>query len=359
MLGENIFDEKPDNLTDEEYNQFLDFVEIRVDVLKNRGWDEAAIEAYKDTLSIRIKVSGCDDFSQYIEEANLLNEDTNKVGSGVYTLMYNACEYSDKEKVDMVIEQMGGKIDSNGMLQLTGTCKFDPDMSPNSDFLSDFADSVYNAYGENGLDSKEAHQLRYYIDKNNIEYIRDNYKEPGMTDEQALAAFTEAEVEGGYLDAEPGRLHNKFPANTTYYDYYSLGEQNRKRLTPNFHSEFIVDSDGNFVTQWNVLEIDDNGRIISDAEYYYNKYNSEDDLKYTWEEARLQVANTESFNYGKEIGDYHDRLDVNTVSQYDPEYRESIIAGMDGDVALIKPESGLPAYLQMFEINDGYSKWMN
>ena len=68
----------------------------------------------------------------------------------------------------------------------------------------------------------------------------------------------------GWAEAEKSsaRLHNKYPEGASY----SL--INKKRLTPNFHSEFILNEEGTFVTQWDVLVEDWRGRLISNPAYY-------------------------------------------------------------------------------------------
>lgn len=55
---------------------------------------------------------------------------------------------------------------------------------------------------------------------------------------------------------------------------YKLGNENVKKLTPDFYLEFILDSKGNFINQWHVLEpnADSKGGYISDSEYYREKY---------------------------------------------------------------------------------------
>jgi len=310
--GENPFDfdiflmflvHKPDGMSDEEYLDMLRDITKEVEAQRGYGWDPKATNCYVKKLNDALADSDGSDYSEIISN---IHDESTMVGSDVYTDMLKASGLSDKEKADLVIEQMGGYIDDNGMLQLTGDFKFDPDMPPHADFYDALSDCVTNSYGKKGADYDDAdvqkiHQLRYYIDYQNITYIREHYKGEGMTDEDALSAyvFDENGLNGDLMDAERARLHNKYPSSTTYKEYYSDKEQNRKRLTPDFHSEFIIDGDGNFVSQWNVLEWNDDGTVISDYQYYYDEYNGENasSKPYTWDEARMQVANTESFNY--------------------------------------------------------------
>ena len=103
-----------------------------------------------------------------------------------------------------------------------------------------------------------------YIDRQNITYIR-FFKQEGDTDEQALKRYvssTKPQGMGGRKLKSSARLHNKYPEGASY----SL--INKKRLTPNFHSEFILNEEGTFVTQWDVLVEDWRGRLISNPAYY-------------------------------------------------------------------------------------------
>jgi len=345
---------KPDGMSDEEYLDLLRTITADADKQRENGWDDKAVNAY--VKQVNEAISNSED-KNYAEVLSDVYEESTKVGSDVYTKMFKASGLSDKEKADLVIEQMGGYIDDNGMLQLTGDFKFDPDMPPHADFYDALSDCVTNSYGKKGADYDDAdvqkiHQLRYYIDYQNITYIREHYKGEGMTDEDALSAyvFDENGLNGDLMDAERARLHNKYPSSTTYKEYYSDKEQNRKRLTPDFHSEFIIDGDGNFVSQWNVLEWNDDGTVISDYQYYYDEYNGENasSKPYTWDEARMQVANTESFNYADKNNGVHDRVDSSIVNGNDPSYRVEMREGLSSP--------GKDEYKQKYEINDDFSK---
>lgn len=361
--GENPFDfdiflmflvHKPDGMSDEEYLDMLRDITKEVEAQRGYGWDPKATNCYVKKLNDALADSDGSDYSEIISN---IHDESTMVGSDVYTDMLKASGLSDKEKADLVIDQMGGTIDENGMLQLTGDFKFDPNMPPHADFYDVLSDCVTNSYGKkgadyDGADVQKIHQLRYYIDYQNITYIREHYKGEGMTDEDALRAyvFDENGLNGDLMDAEPARYHNKFPTTTTYEEYYGGREQNRKRLTPDFHSEFIIDGNGDFVSQWNVLEWNDDGTVISDYQYYYDEYNGENasSKPYTWDEAKMQVANTESFNYADSNGDVHEIIDSGVVNDNDPNYRQNMREG------LASPEKG--QYKQKYEMDDDFSK---
>lgn len=55
------------------------------------------------------------DGSDYSEIISNIHDESTMVGSDVYTDMLKASGLSDKEKADLVIVQMGGTIDENGL----------------------------------------------------------------------------------------------------------------------------------------------------------------------------------------------------------------------------------------------------
>ncbi len=229
-----------------------------------------------------------------------------------------------------VIRGMGGYIDENGMLQLRRGFCVGARIAPHGRIFQEFAKCVEKAYGETGLcglgdtEGRMIHQFRMYIDRHNIAYIRRYFKREGMTDEDALKSYVQASAGQGGLGGkkllrEPARYHNKYPAGSSYREY-QRGHENKKRLTPDFHSEFIIGRDEAFVSQWNVLDEDEHGRIISDIEYYRKKYRDSS----TWEAAQRQIMDTESFNYASRNDKIHERLDIQPPKLYDPELRRLI-----------------------------------
>lgn len=234
-----------------------------------------------------------------------------------------------------IIRGMGGFIDENGMLQLEKGFCVGERIPPHGKVFQDFAECVQEAYGETGLrevseaEARMIHQFRMYMDRHNIAYIRGLFKEDGMTDEEALMNYVQADIGRGGLGRrkllrEPARLHNKYPGSSSYREY-QRGRENKKRLTPDFHSEFIIDRNGSFVSQWNVLEEDAHGRIISDIEYYRQKYLKQG--QDAWEAAQRQIMDTESFNYASKNDEVHQRLDIEPPRLYDSDLRRQIAGG--------------------------------
>lgn len=236
-----------------------------------------------------------------------------------------------------LLRKCGGYLDIHGMLQLGQGFVFDKNTPPHSEAFGHYAESVRVYCGEQGImglknvtQARMLHQFRMYIDRHNIRYIRRRFKKPGMTDEEALAAYVykpadEGGLGGQRLLREPARLHNKYPSDSSYKRYVK-GRENKKRLGPDFHAEFIVDIHGNFVSQWNVLKEDYKGRIISDIAYYYRKYHRSAEA-YDWEGAQRQIMDTESFNYANANDVMHTMLDSKPPQRYDTDLRRQICAG--------------------------------
>src|SRR5699024_1799858 len=110
--------------------------------------------------------------------------------------------------------------------------------------------------------------------------------------------------------------HNKYP-NTSSYEDFVAGNENKKRVVnDDFHSEFIIDSNGDFVSQWNVLKENSDGTIESDP----NKYNYTDKF-------RKQMLDGESFNYANNKGTSHENLDSNPPGKYDHNVRNEAKKG--------------------------------
>ncbi len=242
---------------------------------------------------------------------------------------------SEHEEPDYILElihKMGGYLDENGMLQLKNGFRVGEKIPPHGKFFRSIASYMEKTYGETGfgslsdMEARMLHQFRMYIDRHNIAYIRKYFKKDKMTDESALEAYVNALSASGGLNGkkllrEPARLHNKYPCASSYRRYQK-GQENKKRLTPDFHSEFIIDREGNFVSQWNVLEEDANGRIISDIGYYRQKYLTQGEK--AWQEAQRQIMDTESFNYASRNDKVHQRLDVEPPKLFDTDLRRQI-----------------------------------
>lgn len=270
------------------------------------GWDKKAIFAYLEAVDTKFNTFGENGYEvrnvtqeEYLQELESIYQSAHRIGSDVYTYMFEASEIEPKKKALLVLRQMGAYIDKNGMLQMGDGDTFAPEMTPHSAFLEDYANCVQRAYQKKGhkfqqLDNKMIHQFRMYIDKHNVEYIRNYYS--GPTDYVRLKAYAENFGIKLYY-GEPSRHHNKIQKKTRFES-----QRYDKILTPNRLSEFIIDVEtGDFVTEWDVLENEKSQTVCSSAGKYAN----------IGGKAEQKIVDTESFNYAPaDHVEAHNSLDV-------------------------------------------------
>lgn len=271
------------------------------ELTKEYGWDKSAVLAYMEAVNTKFNLFGANGYEaqnvmedEYLQEIERIYESARQIGSDVYTYMFEESKISPKKKALLVIEQMGGYMDNNGMLQFGEGDRFAPEMAPHSAFLEDYAECVRKAYKKKNLDSEVIHQFRMYIDKQNIEYVRGYYE--GKTDYERLKAYAKNFNMKLYY-GEPSRHHNKTEKEEKFKE-----QRYDKILTPNKLSEFIIDTEtGSFVTEWDVLKKTKSNQVQSKTATYKNIEKSE----------KKKVVNSESFNYAPaDYNDAHYRLDV-------------------------------------------------
>lgn len=298
---------QPKDMTAKEYQEYLKTLRKQKDVLcKEDGWDEEAFKAYMKHVNKKLGSGGKNVF----DRLNQINVETRLVGSGIYEMMFDAADMTEREKVQLVLKQMGATIDENNMLQLQGTHKFDPKMPPHSKFLEQFAESVKEGYPK-GMDMtkykdiseaelQKIFQFRHYIDLQNIFYIRANYE--GKTDYDKLLAY-EKETNQKLAYNDSSKFHNRVKSNER--DDGNRDKQiNDKVKTQNGLSEFIINiENGSFISQWDQLKTI-NGKSL----FIYDKNNkvagiSSDKVNSNYQDYNLsgqagkEIADTESFNY--------------------------------------------------------------
>lgn len=245
-----------------------------------------------------------------------------QIGSPLYQLLYatELDETAELDKIELLQEHLGVWLDRNDFLQLgRAAYPFASGLSPDSAFWREVARAMQQRYPNQEISQRADHQLRMYFDRHNLQYIRRHFAVADGSDWQAFKAYQRrfiwSEPAGNFGRKnlqESARLHNKYPKGATLADFYRRG-LNEKRLSHHFHSEFIFDAEGNFVSQWNVLKETSLGSIQSDGEYYRQHYGP------AYSGFALQVMNTESFNYA-ERNDYtadgkgrHNQLDASPV----------------------------------------------
>lgn len=270
------------------------------------GWDKKAVFAYLEAVNTRFNAFGENGYEarnvtqeEYLQELENTYKSARQIGSDVYTYMFQESGIEPMKKALLVLRQMGAYLDESGMLQMGAGDRFAPEMTPHSAFLEEYAACVREAYAKNEhayrqLDNKMIHQFRMYIDKHNIEYVRNNYK--GPTDYERLKSYAK-NYEMKLYYGEPSRHHNKVEGGKHFQ-----GQKYDKILTPNHLSEFIINVEtGEFVTQWDVLEIREDGTVGSTVSEYAKAGDKEEQ----------KIVDTESFNYAPaDYVDAHNSLDV-------------------------------------------------
>ncbi len=320
--------DRPKDMSEKDFKTYIETLRNQERELKTEGWDGSSLKAYFDYVNKNVKNVSTDKVLATLDDIYL---DVHEVGSDIYTVMFDAYGKVDgkipkgkevevnQKKLEMMLEQMGGYIDEHGMLQLNGgKYAFDSDMPPHGNFLKLLSNTVQRAfpdknlkeYGE--LGQKMSH-FRIYLDKHNIDYLKNRYPNEKNDYERLKKYAEEFDVP---LDYSTGAsLHNR-----SLDGEFTYGK-NMKVLAPKNYdknakypgarmSEFIIDIEtGNFVSQWNVYT-DPN----SDGVYDFDpkNYNAQD---------CADLANTESFNYGPSKGTNEDRPkgDNNSHTRLDKE----------------------------------------
>lgn len=302
---------------------------------RHQGWDEAACDAHR-FAAFEQQSKGDTQIIAFLDEAE---RGLNYVGSPTYMRLFRQSELSHRAKVQLVLKHLGGGLDEHGMLQLEGPLTFDPQLEPHSRFYEYFAECVKHAYpgglviADNPhvskIELKMVHQLRHYIDRQNLLFIRCTFD--GETDYDKLLSFAKMSNQklryGG-----SSRFHNRVSSDTDMRKDAKKGKRlspqtNDKITTQNGLSEFILNVEtGCFVSQWNQLELTSGGRlfdgqreitkqllteaVISDPSYYELSG-----------EAGKEIADTESFNYDRGFLDWlpwrrnHQRFDMKPGGQ--------------------------------------------
>lgn len=294
---------QPMTMTEDVFQKYLEKLRISEKMLaKKEQWDDAAIQAFFNQWHFLAKQS--DGTERMAQQFVWLNKEVQKVGSQTYTILFNASKSSERVKIDRVLQHLQAKIDDRGLLQLMAQQRLDVEIPPHSFFWESFAKSVRKAYPRGLLPQnnpaipqdrlKMIHQFRMYIDRQNINYIRTHYS--GVTDLDKLLAYGK---EQRLSFCQTSRLHNRFST-----EYPFEGQVNDKITTKNGLSEFIVDvTTGDFVTQWDVLEVKESEIGIFSDDYHPNTLQGK------------AIVETESFNYSNQAK-MHQLFDVDPAGAH-------------------------------------------
>lgn len=288
--------------------------------LKQHGWDEAAIIAYVN----------------YSEEG-ILDCDLAifLVGSEIYTEMFDKSQLSANEKVMLVIDHLGGYLNEQGDLTFAKTAyKFCDQLPPGGPFFIHYAKAVQTAYPDGltiaqkdkrlskiALKKKYAnetkiHQFRNQLDKCAINYVENYKKRFGCSNDEAAIKRI---LGNNWFYADP-QYHNRarlaidIMVNDRKKRAKTLTNKGlikkirkhgfyRKILSGDYHSEFILDEQGQLLSQWKE-DVEARGELEN------------------------AIANGETFNYGERprVDQYqtHDKLDGNPPRYFDTNKRNEL-----------------------------------
>lgn len=292
----------------------------KIEKIRQSGWDEAALNAY-----IKARKKDLKNIDQQIF----------LIGSEIYTEMFNKSQLSAYNKVMIVINHLGGYQDDFGDLQFIQTeYSFDNQMQPGSLFFKSYSKAVQCAYPKGLVIAQEdkrlskielkkkypaetkIHQFRNQLDKCAIRYIKKYKRSHGLKNDEAAIKMV---LGNDWFYADP-QYHNRghlgsdiFVADlkkgTKNLTNKGLLKKIRKRgfyrkiLSGDYHSEFILDEQGQLLSQWNE-QIE------------------------TRECLERAIANGETFNYGirPRFDQYqtHDNLDGTPPNYFDTDMRNEL-----------------------------------
>ena len=269
------------------------------------GWDKATIRYINRKLKWQMI------FKDSNGDVETLYRNLHAIGSKLYTKILKKAKLTKRQKIELVLNQLGAYVDQTGFLQLKGEFYLDPLMPPHSKFLRYFRYLVqkvfpgktlkeYSMTDDLGELAHKVHLFRSYLDFNNIRFIRSFFK--GKTDYERLLKYERSFVFVQLDYKSAANFHNRFRSN----DYFKYPKNMKIQVTSRTRmSEFIINLEsGSFVSEWIGY-----GLLPEKTRRY------ETDFK------EFNIVNTESFNYGVPLGgrkilffidrDGHSNLDVN------------------------------------------------
>ena len=213
-----------------------------------------------------------------------------------FFLLWESFDETDyKSQLTLALKASRAPQELTGLIEETrNILSFWTDLSPADPFWTRLAQAVRMAWPQNASSQAQLHQFRYLISAYQAQWVRDHYRSPGMTDGQALAAYINSLKNVKVNCRESARLHNKAYATKDFLTYPSaLPHQANIKILLDFHTEFILDSEGHFLNIVDVERMTLNG-----------------------------VVNGASFNYGLDEKDSHGTYDVEPARYGDPAFRD-------------------------------------
>ena len=351
---------RPISIDDETWEKYQGEVTTNVLLLEKQGWAIDGIKAY--VKYINKNIAGKIPSGNVLVEIDRCNKQTQLVGSEVFKKMWYAWKTEglsaseSKKKLNMLMKVTGmDGIDENSSdddLRRIAN-KINPNLEPDDKFWGSLAGTVETAYysppktnfygvafevdkaakgiySQNemtGTLGKRVHLFRYVISYQQAEYIRNKYT--AGTDEEKLIRYLKEKGHDDWTADESARLHLKSYNNGEIFPdghSYANGGVNIKVVTNGkFHSEFIINGDGKFLT---LLDKD----ATQDAK-----------------------VNCSSFNYARRNDYIHQVLDVNPADprcKYEPQFREEAKNVLDKNGNRVKDDGGHDAIYKAPEFEE-------
>lgn len=277
--------------------------------LQSIGWSQVALEQVFAEISVQGKTVS--EERDYLQEAQLfgspffqdlwLAEDAQNSRLGVQELLVLAMNI-----VNMPEELSGDKSETDFLL-----ARIAPDLTPHGRFWKIFSRTLRQAFPADDFSQRDGnqklkrqlHQFRYVISCQQAQWVRDHYRQDGMTDAEALATYLRDCPAVPYSFQESSRLHNKaYIDNTSDQTVYPDGQASQAniKILIDFHTEFILDQTGHFLNIIDPEGASQNG-IVNGASFNYGECN--------------RPVNQAS----------HTRYDVKTPAVWDPRFRRLVI----------------------------------
>ena len=202
------------------------------------------------------------------------------------------------------------------------------DLSPHAPFWHQFSQTIRQAFSPadfiadsgNQRLKRQLHQFRYLISSQQAQWVREHFRKLGMTDGQALVAYFQAHPDLDCQLWESSRLHNKAFVDkhkVTYPDQQPY--QANIKILHRFHTEFILDREGQFLNILDPEKSSQNG-----------------------------LVNGASFNYGEKPFLFnhssHYYYDVKSPAQWDPRFRRLAIRNSGQAFKAPQNNRGLDGY---------------
>lgn len=277
--------------------------------LQSLGWSQASLEKVLGEIGGQGKTVA--EAGNYLQEAQLF-------GSPFFQKLWQA-EAAQNSRlgaqellvlamslVNMPEELSGDKSETDFLL-----ARIAPDLAPHDRFWKIFSRTLRLAFPADDFSQRDGnqklkrqlHQFRYVISCQQAQWVRERYRQAGMTDAEALASYLKGCPAVLYSFQESSRLHNKAyidkKSGQAIYPDAQASQANIKILI-DFHTEFILDQAGRFLNIIDPEGASQNG-IVNGASFNYGERN--------------RPGNQAS----------HTRYDVKTPAVWDPHFRRAVI----------------------------------